>query len=223
MGRGIALDFRRLLPGMYTQYRDLCEQGLLKIGDLWLYKGPNKWVLNFPTKQHWRYPSRVSYIEAGLRKFADSYAEMQIHSIAFPALGCGNGQLDFESEVRPLMERYFHNLPIEIFIYPGRESAFVEHLEPEAMKQWLRSEPQNLPFSEVWDDLVEILGVNEEFYTIARHNRFEARATEEPRGIKVCAGKQQYHIHYDELTSFWQQLRTLGFSMRNIAPGLDRR
>jgi O-acetyl-ADP-ribose deacetylase (regulator of RNase III) len=222
MGRGIALDFKRLFPEMYQQYRELCEQGQLKIGELWLYRSPNKWVLNFPTKKHWRYPSHVEYIEAGLKKFVSSYEEMGIHSIAFPALGCGNGQLEFESQVRPLFEQYLSKLPIEVFVYPGRESVFVEHMKPAAMKAWLRSEPQDLPFTEVWDDLIGVMGEKEDFLTIARHSPFKARISQDPPGIQVIAGKQRYHIHYDELMSFWQQLRTYGFSMRHIAPGLDR-
>lgn len=222
MGRGIALDFKHLFPEMYRQYRELCERGQFGIGDLWLYKSPNKWILNFPTKTHWRYPSQVQYIEAGLGKFVDSYASLGIHSIAFPALGCGNGQLDFETEVRPVMEQYLEKLPIEIFIYPGWESTFVEHLKPEAMKKWLRSEPQDLPFSEVWDDLTNVLREKEDFCTIARKGAFKAQITKDPPGIKVIASRQRYLLHFDEILSFWQQLRTYGFSMRRIAPGLDR-
>lgn len=126
MGKGIALEFKRLFPEMYRRYRDLCEQRQIEIGKLWLYKSPNKWVLNFPTKKHWRYPSRVEYIEAGLQKFVESYGNLDIHSIAFPPLGCGNGQLDFETQAKPLMEKYLRQLPIEVFIYTNRESAVVK-------------------------------------------------------------------------------------------------
>lgn len=219
MGKGIALDFKRLFPEMYQQYRELCEQNQFKIGMLWLYKSPNKWILNFPTKEHWRYPSRVEYIEAGLHKFVNSYLKLGIHSIAFPPLGCGNGQLDFETQVKPLMETYLRNLPIEVFIYPGRKSAFVEHLNPKEMKKWLRSEPTVLPFNEVWDDLTQLLGEKKNFKTIVQKSPFTAQISQDPREI-IIVGK--YHIPYDTLLAFWQQLRTHGFSMRHIAPGLDR-
>jgi len=222
MGRGIALDFKRSFPDMYRQYHDLCERGELRIGILWLYKSPNKWVLNFPTKKHWRNPSHVEYIEAGLLKFVNSYADLGIHSIAFPSLGCGNGQLDFETQVKPLMEKHLRELPIEVFIYPGREGGFVEHLNPEVMKKWLRSEPTNLPFAEVWDDLTQLLGKRNEFKTIARKKPFTAQISQNPPSIKVVAAKQNYHIQYDTLVSFWQQLRIHGFSTRHIAPGIDR-
>ena len=222
MGKGVALQFRRLFPEMFEQYRRLCEAGQLDIGMLWLYKTPNKWVLNFPTKRHWRQPAKLEYIEAGLKKFVDSYAQMQIHSIAFPPLGCGNGQLDFESQVQPLMDRYLRNLPIEVFIYPDRKSDFVEYLNQDEMKRWLRSEPHSLPFSEVWDDLRALLAQRERFVTIVQGSEFTARIIEDPAAIEVTAGRQQYNIPYETLMSFWQQLRTHGFTMRHIAPGMDR-
>ena len=222
MGKGIALEFKTLYPEMFAHYRQLCEVGQLTVGKLWLYKSPNKWVLNFPTKEHWRNPSRVEYVDAGLQKFVDSYAALGIHSIAFPALGCGNGQLDFGPQVKPLMEKYLRQLPIEVFIYPGRKSVFVEHLNPEEMKKWLRSEPTNLPFAEVWDDLLRLLDERDSFETIAKKRPFVARVSQDPLGIEIIAAKQLYRVQYETLMAFWQQLRTHGFSMRHIAPGIDR-
>lgn len=224
MGRGVAYDFKRLFPEMFLQYRELCENGQLKIGMLWLYKSPNKWVLNFPTKKRWRNPSRVEYIEDGLRKFVDTYADMGIHSIAFPPLGCGNGRLDFAAQVQPLMEHYLRNLPIEVFIYPDRDDPFVaEHENPEEMREWLRSEPTSLPFGEVWEDLGHLLSEQTAFETIANGNPFTARISTERAGLDIIAAGQRYYIPYDSLMAFWQQLRTHGFSMRHIAPGLSRR
>jgi len=222
MGRGIALEFKRLYPKMFREYRELCEQGRLQIGMLWLYKSPNKWVLSFPTKKHWQSPSQVDYIEAGLRKFVSSYTDLGIHSIAFPALGCGNGQLDFETQIQPLMDQYLRNLPIEVFIYPGQKPKFVEHLKPKQMKKWLRSEPTNLPYVEVWDDLVEVLSRKHNFRTIAKSSPFEAYQSQDPPGIRICAANQTYLVNNETLMDFWQQLRTHGFSMRQIAPGIDR-
>ncbi len=222
MGKGIALEFKQLFPEMYRQYRELCERGQFQIGTLWLYRSKNKWVLNFPTKKHWRNPSRVEYVEAGLQKLVSSYADLGIHSIAFPALGCGNGQLDFERQVKPLMEKYLRQLPIEVFIYPGHKSTFVEHLKPKEMKKWLRSEPTSLPFAEVWDDLTQLLDQKGHFETIARRTSFTACISQDPPGIEIVAARRRYIIQYEALVAFWQQLRTHGFSMRHIAPGLDR-
>jgi O-acetyl-ADP-ribose deacetylase (regulator of RNase III) len=222
MGKGIALDFRRLFPEMFEQYRALCEAGTFQIGTLWLYKTPNKWVLNFPTKKHWREPSRVEYIEAGLKKFVTSYASMGIHSIAFPPLGCGNGQLDFATQVQPLMEKYLHNLPIEVFIYPERASRFVEHLDQKEMERWLRSEPTSMPFAEVWHDLSAVLQERSVFTTLGSKREFKAQINEQSHGITISTARRKTLLPYDVLMAFWQQLRIHGFSMRHIAPGVDR-
>jgi len=223
MGKGVALEFKRLFPEMYVQYRALCESGQFRVGQLWLYKTPQKWVLNFPTKEHWRAPSRLEYIEAGLQKFVQVYSDWGIHSIAFPALGCGNGQLNFETQVRPLMERYLKNLPIDIFIYPDRKSSYVEHLNITEMEAWLRSEPSSLPFSEVWQDLGMVLAEKDTFQT-AGGTTFRARLSHHLTSptLEIETATETITLHYDTLLSFWQQLRTHGFSMSNITPGLDR-
>lgn len=117
MGKGLALEFKRRYPEMFTQYKQLCDRKELVVGTLWLYKSPTKWVLNFPTKAHWRSPSKVAYIQAGLREFIDTYAGLGIESIAFPQLGSGLGGLDFDSQVRPLMEEYLSSLAIDIYIH----------------------------------------------------------------------------------------------------------
>lgn len=222
MGKGVALEFKRLFPEMYHQYRDLCERGALQTGQLWLYRSPRKWVLNFPTKQHWRSPSRVEYIEAGLQKFVEVYAEWGIHSIAFPPLGCGNGQLDFGTQVRPLMERYLGPLPIDVFIYPHKGSDFVEHLNVQAMKEWLRSEPHLLPFAEVWDDLRQLLAHKQEFKILTDKSSFSAKMLPEISNLQITVGEKSLFIHYDSLQALWQQIRTYGFSMQHIAPGLSQ-
>ncbi len=221
MGKGVALEFKRLFPEMYAQYRLLCEQKQFAIGKLWLYKDRQKWVLNFPTKQHWRMPSRMEYIEAGLEKFVQVYSDWGIHSIAFPPLGCGNGQLSFKNQVKPLMERYLKNLPIDVFIYPQRSSDFVEHLNRAEMEAWLRSEPTSLPFCEVWEDLIRCLAVRKDFYTVNEKQHFTAYIEDEGPHLKIVTNAETYLVHYETLQLLWQQLRQLGFSMPNIAPGLE--
>lgn len=116
MGKGIALQFKKLYPDMFAKYQIFCEKKLLDIGKLMLYKSDNKWILNFPTKKHWRNPSTLDYIEAGLQKFVETYKDKNITSIAFPKLGCGNGGLDW-NVVKPVMDEYLKNLPIDIYVY----------------------------------------------------------------------------------------------------------
>ena len=118
MGKGIALVFKLRYPEMFDKYQELCKSKMIGIGKLWLYKASEspQWVLNFPTKFHWKYPSKIQYLEAGLQKFVDTYEEKGITSIAFPMLGTHNGGLD-KNEVRKLMEEYLSKCNIDIEIY----------------------------------------------------------------------------------------------------------
>ena len=120
MGKGIALVYKLRYPKMFDLYQEHCKSKLIGIGKLWLYKGePDApWVLNFPTKFHWKYPSKLEYIEKGLQKFLDTYKIQGIESIAFPLLGAHNGGLD-RDEVYHLMTSYLSKceIPVEIFEY----------------------------------------------------------------------------------------------------------
>jgi O-acetyl-ADP-ribose deacetylase (regulator of RNase III) len=118
MGAGIALEFRLRYQEMYTYYVEICNQNLMDIGKLWLYKCDKHWVLNFPTKKHWKKPSKLEYLELGLQKFVDTYIEKEITSIAFPLLGTQNGGIPQEQSLE-IMNRYLGEceLPIEIYIY----------------------------------------------------------------------------------------------------------
>ena len=116
MGKGLAHAFREKYPQMFAAYKSLCDKKQFDVGQLWLWRGSNQWVLNFPTKKHWRNPSRIEYIEEGLEKFVANYESRGIREISFPRLGCGNGGLQWEL-VKPMMEKYLSNLPIQIYIH----------------------------------------------------------------------------------------------------------
>ncbi len=219
MGKGIALRFKRIYPDMFKAYRDHCEHGRLDIGRLFLHKTPHKWILNFPTKRHWRNSSRVEYIEAGLRKLTASYGKMGITSIAFPALGCGNGELDYEAQVKPLMEEYLGKLSIPTFIYLRKHQIDApEHRDAKRIADWLRSEPSALPFDEVWRDVLRVLERRTEFRTPGKGNPYTVHATEDPPSITVRSSGRTSRIIDDELLEFWQQLRDYGLTHRSIAP-----
>lgn len=120
MGKGIALVFKLRYPKMFDIYQGYCAQKQIEIGKLWLYKGEKDtpWVLNFPTKFHWKYPSKIEYLEKGLFKFAETYKEKGISSIAFPLLGTHNGGLD-KTQVLQLMNNSLGKcaIPVEIYEY----------------------------------------------------------------------------------------------------------
>jgi len=118
MGAGIALECRFRWPDMYQAYVELCKKEQLKIGLLWLYKCPERWILNFPTKHHWKEPSREEYLHIGLQKFMSTYKEKKIESIAFPLLGAQHGGLDIVRS-QQIMESYLLKctIPVEIYRY----------------------------------------------------------------------------------------------------------
>jgi O-acetyl-ADP-ribose deacetylase (regulator of RNase III) len=129
MGKGLAKAFKERDPEMFAAYKSICERKLLEPGKLWLWQGSKSWVLNFPTKIHWRNPSKLEWIETGLRKFVAEHASRGIREISFPRLGCGNGSLDW-NDVRPLMERYLIGLDIAIYIHDYEvDIGLPEHLE----------------------------------------------------------------------------------------------
>jgi O-acetyl-ADP-ribose deacetylase (regulator of RNase III) len=121
MGRGIALQFRRAYPENFKVYERACKHGELEPGQILVYTtgqltGP-KYVVNFPTKRHWRGKSRVEDIDAGLVALVDDVRRLGIRSIAIPPLGCGLGGLDW-ADVRPRIERAFAAFDdVEVLIY----------------------------------------------------------------------------------------------------------
>jgi competence ComEA-like helix-hairpin-helix protein len=117
MGKGLALQFKLRYPAMFRDYVASCRAGKVRIGKLHLYRAGERLILNFPTKDDWRQPSKLEYIEKGLKYFVDTYRKLGIKSVAFPQLGCQNGGLDWEKDVRPLMRKYLDPLDIDVEIY----------------------------------------------------------------------------------------------------------
>ncbi len=124
MGKGIALEFKKRFPRMYTEYHRACQKKLVTTGtmhvvNLWHSSKQNKiaryleypkLIINFPTKQHWRDPSKYEWIQSGLIDLASWVDGLQIQSIAIPALGCSNGGLNW-AVVLPMIEEVFAELP----------------------------------------------------------------------------------------------------------------
>ncbi|MCX5812606.1 MAG: macro domain-containing protein [Proteobacteria bacterium] len=118
MGKGIAAEFKKLFPEMFEDYVKRCERHEIKPGVPYLFKAslfPPQ-IINFPTKSHWRAASRIEDIEKGLKIFVSKYREWGVKSIAMPPLGCGNGQLLWET-VGPLMFKYLSKLDIPVELY----------------------------------------------------------------------------------------------------------
>ena len=117
MGKGIALDFKKRFPMMFSDYSERCAAHELKPGKPYYYHDlTGASVINFPTKDHWSSPSKLSYIIDGLDWFVENYESYGIKSVAFPPLGCGNGGLTWDI-IGPIMYQKLIKLPIYIEIY----------------------------------------------------------------------------------------------------------
>ena len=117
MGKGVAEQFKKRFPAMFEDYKSRTDRKAVRLGEPYLYGDRSgTQIVNFPTKDHWRSPSRLSDIERGLDYLAAHIAEWGITSLALPPLGCGNGGLEW-SEVGPLICRKLQGLPIDIEVY----------------------------------------------------------------------------------------------------------
>lgn len=204
MGKGIAAVFKKLYPEMYQEYRRLCKAGKLNIGKLYVYRTPNKIIVNFPTKKHWRNRSKVEYIEAGLEEFVRSYTNYGISSVSFPQLGCGNGELDWERQVQPVMERCLKDLPIPVYIhlYPQSPDFVPERLDLKYARQ-VQRERQVLSFDRVWQDLQAIaMGHLDQFAETLDMND-ESVSFKQPTD-------QQVVVYRQDLEDLWNTLRLRG-------------
>jgi len=218
MGKGIAKEFKHRYPEMFKKYQILCESKELTVGKLWIYKSETKWILNFPTKTTWKQPSRLEYIENGLQAFVREYVHRGITSIAFPPLGCGNGELNWEYQVKPLMEKYLGTLPIDVFIYFYKnDQGIPEHHEISETIQWLRKDPQSLSFDEVWDDLKTISEELAKKKSLTNNQIFSFFISKNDDDEFVeFTNKQQ--ISKTDLLEFWILLRNYGLIMKRITP-----
>jgi len=117
MGKGIALEFKKRFPDMFEDYEARCRRGEVKLGRPYLYKSLfPPWILNFPTKDHWRSVARLEDITRGLEYLAAHYEVWGITSLAVPPLGCGQGQLEWRV-VGPTIYRYLSRLDIPVELY----------------------------------------------------------------------------------------------------------
>lgn len=110
MGKGVALEFKRRWPENFRAYKRLCDAGKLYPGKMFIFQMGDllenmdrQFLINFPTKQHWKAKSKIEYVEHGLDDLAYQVRELGIKSLVMPPLGCGNGGLDW-NDVRPLIE-----------------------------------------------------------------------------------------------------------------------
>lgn len=123
MGKGIALQFRQAFPEMYRAYEKACLAKDVRLGEVQVFDlgglaGGPRWIINFPTKGHWKARSRLTDIEAGLEDLIATVRKLGIRSIALPPLGCGNGGLEW-TDVLSRIKAAFDELPdVQVLLFP---------------------------------------------------------------------------------------------------------
>lgn len=141
MGAGIAFECRLRYPLMFERYLQLCADHLLVPGKLWIWRSELRWVLNFPTKNSWKHPSRMDYLEQGLDKLVATWQQQGLQSLAFPLLGTDRGGLP-EQQVIELMDQKLaplaDSIAIEIYHYDAKAT---DDLYQQFATQLLSSDP----------------------------------------------------------------------------------
>lgn len=122
MGKGIALQFKKRYPDNFKAYAAACKADRVQLGAMFVFDSGSmvnrpRWIINFPTKSHWRSKSRLIDIETGLDDLARLITELGITSIAVPPLGCGHGGLRW-SDVEPLITEKLGGLDADVLVFP---------------------------------------------------------------------------------------------------------
>ena len=120
-GKGLALEFKMTFPKNYREYLDACQSRKVSPGQMFVTETGEKtpkFIINFPTKLHWKNPSRMEWITGGLANLVTVVMDRKIQSIAIPAIGCGLGGLDWR-KIEPEIKRVFRYIPggIDLIIY----------------------------------------------------------------------------------------------------------
>jgi len=121
MGKGIALQFKKAFPAMFDAYRKAAKAGEIRIGAMQVWATGQledpRYVINFPTKKHWKAKSRLADIDEGLIDLVRVVRDLGIRSIAVPPLGCGNGGLDWR-DVEPRIRAAFKQVQdVDVLLY----------------------------------------------------------------------------------------------------------
>lgn len=162
MGKGVALEFKKRFPEMFDDYEKRCKGHEVKLGRPYLFKRLlPPWILNFPTKDHWRSVASLQAIVEGLKYLLQHYKEWEITSVAVPPLGCGQGQLEWRV-VGPTLYRHLSKMEIPVELYAPYGTSH-EELQPDFLQTGKPSSGNGRPAPEPhwikpgWVALVEIL------------------------------------------------------------------
>ena len=172
MGKGIALEFKKRFPEMYLDYVNRCKAGEVELGKPYLFRRLlTPWIINFPTKEHWRSSSRLDAIVEGLEYLGEHVDEWGIESLAVPPLGCGHGQLEW-TVVGPTLYEHLDRLAIPVWLYAPHD-AKPEQLDPRFLQGDMSHAPTKI--GPEWFAMAEIVNRlhNEPYSWPVGHTRLQ--------------------------------------------------
>jgi len=232
MGSGIAFDFKRFFPDMFAQYQDLCEQDRLDIGQLLLYKTPHKWVLNFPEKRHYRASVRPEHIAEGLVKFVATHSEFGITSASFPALGQDDEKLDWNTDIRPMMEAYLNPLPILVYVHLDEPDnpRTPQKRNIRSVRTWLTEQISHVDFNKFWRDITRAISSKATIRVFDEQlERFHVGVAKgrNKRGrnlvLRVNETPKPIFLSESALRDLWAYIIRTGYALpQNLPSGLDQ-
>lgn len=199
MGRGVAAQFKRAYPDNFRAYELACNRGEVFPGKMFVFATGRvtrpRYIVNFPTKRHWRGKSRIEDIESGLKALVEEVTARGIESIAIPPLGCGLGGLDW-NEVRPLIEDAFAAVP------SVRALVFEPSEQPSSTRMPLTSEvPRMTPGRAVLVGLVNtyLAGLMDPFISLLEVHKLMYFAQEAGEPLRLRYIKASYGPYAENL------------------------
>ncbi len=161
MGKGVALEFKKRFPDMFEDYVRRVRDGKVRLGEPYIFKRTRApWIINFPTKGHWREVSRIDEIVRGLEYLERHYRDWGVTSLAVPPLGCGQGGLEWRV-VGPTLYEHLKRLEIPVSLYAPhgtpREQLEMTFLDSRDRSRANGRREQEPRISPAWVALVEIL------------------------------------------------------------------
>lgn len=210
MGKGLALEFKLRYPEMFAEYKSMCANNEIKVGNVYLHESNGTKILSFPTKNHWRYPSKIEYIEEGLKNFLDNYQSFGIQSVAFPMLGTANGGLKLEV-VEELMKKYLVGIK-DIEIIYCRDTTVAQGIEKlmlEILKDRLKDEQSMLSFKKDLGGRIDISKLK-----IIKYNFPD-------RFFKISALRNITQSNYERIFTSVYELANLGDRTEHIGSVSD--
>jgi O-acetyl-ADP-ribose deacetylase (regulator of RNase III) len=207
MGKGLAHEFKLREPAMFKAYKRICDEKALEPGKLWLWRGQSSWVLNFPTKVHWKNASKIEWVEWGLQKFVSAYAAQGISEISFPRLGCGNGQLEWD-DVRPLMEHYLSQVSIPVYIHDYTvDVGLPEHLETVAAAL-RRGKQEDQTYEGFVANIKKALEISRgDWATLGDFTKFQAEMKDD-NNLSINISNETHTLEADDLRGVWLELQS---------------